>query len=59
MCFLQWLRKLNLQKMMMVCFYIAITEFILTSSITIWYAVVPAWDKGRLQHIITSAVWVI
>jgi len=44
---------------MMVHFYAAIIEFILTSSITIWYAAATAKDKGRLQRVIGSAEKVI
>ncbi|KAF7664711.1 hypothetical protein LDENG_00167710 [Lucifuga dentata] len=44
---------------MIVVFYPAITESILTSSITVWYAAATAKDKGRLQHIICSAERVI
>ena len=42
---------------MMVHFYSAIIESILTSSITVWYA--AARDKARLQRIIHSAEKVI
>jgi len=55
MNFLQQLKKFSLPKTMMVHFYTAIIEFILTFSITIWYAVATAKDKGRLQHVISSA----
>ena len=51
MYFLWQLRKFNLPKTMMVHFYTAITESILTSSITIWYDAATAKDKGRLQRI--------
>lgn len=56
---LRQLKKLNLQKPMMVNFYTTITESILTSSITIWYTVATAKDKGRLQCIIRCAEKVI
>uniref|UniRef100_A0A8C4DKS3 Reverse transcriptase domain-containing protein n=1 Tax=Dicentrarchus labrax TaxID=13489 RepID=A0A8C4DKS3_DICLA len=59
MYFLWQLKKFNLPKTMMVHFYTAILESILTSSITIWYAAATAKDKGRLQHIIRSAEKVI
>ena len=49
MYFLRQLKKFNLPKTMMVHFYTAIIESILTSSITIWYAAATAKDKGRLQ----------
>ena len=45
--------------MMMVHFYTAIIESILTSSITVWYAAATAKDKSRLQLIIHSAAKVI
>ncbi|KAF7658914.1 hypothetical protein LDENG_00005940 [Lucifuga dentata] len=44
---------------MMVLFYTAIMESILTSSITVWYAAATAKDKGRLRCIIHSAERVI
>ena len=47
--------KFNLPKTMMVHFYTAIIESILTSSITIWYIAATAKDKSRLQRIICSA----
>lgn len=46
MYFLQQLKKSNLPKKTMVHFYTAITEFILASSITIWYGASTAKDKG-------------
>ncbi len=52
-------RSSTCQKSMMVHFYTAIVESILTSSITIWYAAATAKDKGRLQCIIRSAEKVI
>ncbi|XP_077953556.1 uncharacterized protein LOC144390931 [Gasterosteus aculeatus] len=59
MFFLRQLKKLNLPKTMMVCFYKAIIESILCSSITVWYAAATAKDKGRLQRDIRSAERVI
>ena len=44
---------------MMVHFYTAIIESILTSLITIWYAAATAKDKSRLQRIIRTAEKVI
>ncbi len=44
---------------MLVHFYTAIVESILTSSITIWSAAATAKDKGRLQCIIHSTEKVI
>ncbi|XP_052001232.1 tubulin polyglutamylase TTLL5-like isoform X1 [Xyrauchen texanus] len=59
MYFLRQLKKFNLPKSMMVHFYTAIIESILTSSINIWYAATTAKDKGRLQLVIRSAEKVI
>ena len=59
MYFLRQLKKFNLPKTMMVHFYTAIIESILTSSITIWYTAATVKDKGRLQRIIRSAEKVI
>ena len=56
---LRQLKKFNLPKTMMVHFYTAIIESILTSSITIWYAAATAKDKSRLQCIIRTAEKVI
>ena len=51
MFLLQQLKKFNQPKTMMVHFYAAIMESILTSSITVWYAAATAEDKSRLQRI--------
>ena len=59
MYFLRQLKKFNLPKTMMVHFYTAIIESILTSSITIWYAAATAKDKSRLQRIMHTAEKVI
>ena len=59
MYFLWQLKKFNLPKTMMVHFYTAIIESILTSSITIWYATATAKDKSKLQCIIHTAEKVI
>ena len=59
MFFLRQLKKFNLPKTMMVHFYTAIIESILTSSITVWYTAATAKDKSRLQRIIRSAEKVI
>ena len=52
-------KKFNLQMAMMVHFYTAIVESILTWSITIWYAASTAKDKSRLQRISRSTENVI
>lgn len=59
MFFLRQLRKFNMPQKVMVEFYTAIIESILTSSITVWFAASTAKDKGRLQRIIRSAEKVI
>ncbi|XP_075911483.1 uncharacterized protein LOC142906815 [Petromyzon marinus] len=59
MYFLRQLKKFNLPKTMMVQFYTAIIESILTSSITVLYAAATAKDKSRLQRIIHTAEKVI
>ena len=59
MFFLRQLKKFNMPQKVMVEFYTAIIESILTSSITIWFAASTAKDKGRLQRIIRSAEKVI
>lgn len=56
--FLWQLKKFNLLKKVMVHFSTSIIEFILTSSITNWYAVATAKDKSRLC-VIRSAEKVI
>ncbi|KAK5854952.1 hypothetical protein PBY51_005100 [Eleginops maclovinus] len=50
MFFLGQLKRFNLPKTMMLNFYTAIIESILTSSITTRYAAATAKDQGRLQH---------
>ena len=59
MFFLRQLKRFNMPKKVMVEFYTAIIESILTSSITIWFAASTAKDKSRLQRIIRSAEKVI
>ena len=59
MYFLRQLKKFNLPKTMMVHFYTAIIESILTSSFIIFYAAATAKEKSRLQHIIRTAEKVI
>ena len=59
MYFLRQLKKFSLPKTMMVHFYAAIIESILTSSITIWYTTATVKDKGRQQYIIHTAEKVI
>ncbi|XP_053735365.1 uncharacterized protein LOC128767377 [Synchiropus splendidus] len=55
MFFLRQLRKLRLPTKLLVEFYTAIIQSILTSSITIWYNSATSRDKSRLQRIVRSA----
>src|SRR4029434_6091159 len=59
MNFLRLQKMFNLPKAMMVHFYTASVESILTSSITIWYAAATATDTSRLERVIRSAEKVI
>ncbi|KAK3568450.1 hypothetical protein QTP86_007299 [Hemibagrus guttatus] len=55
MYFLQQLKKFLLPVKMLVNFYTAIIESVLTSSITVWFAAATARDKAKLQRVIHSA----
>ncbi|CAL9695886.1 unnamed protein product [Knipowitschia caucasica] len=57
MYFLRQLRKAKLPAQMLVQFYTAIIESILTSSITVWFAGATVRDKQRLQRIVHSAAF--
>uniref|UniRef100_A0A8C6L2R7 Reverse transcriptase domain-containing protein n=1 Tax=Nothobranchius furzeri TaxID=105023 RepID=A0A8C6L2R7_NOTFU len=59
MYFLRQLKKDKLPAQIMVQFYTAIIESILTSSIAVWYAGATVRDKHRLQRIVRSAEKVI
>uniref|UniRef100_A0AAV2K2D8 Alkylated DNA repair protein AlkB homologue 8 N-terminal domain-containing protein n=1 Tax=Knipowitschia caucasica TaxID=637954 RepID=A0AAV2K2D8_KNICA len=59
MYFLRQLRKAKLPAQMLVQFYTAIIESILTSSVTVWFAGATVRDKQRLQRIVRSAEEVI
>ncbi|KAK3519461.1 hypothetical protein QTP70_029776 [Hemibagrus guttatus] len=59
MYFLRQLKKFLLPVKMLVNFYTAIIESILTSSITVWFAAATARDKAKLQHVIHSVEKVI
>ncbi|KAK3507045.1 hypothetical protein QTP70_001910 [Hemibagrus guttatus] len=59
MYFLRQLKKFLLPVKMLVNFYTAIIESILTSSITVWFAAATARDKAKLQRVIHSAEKVI
>ncbi|KAK3559074.1 hypothetical protein QTP86_002986 [Hemibagrus guttatus] len=59
MYFLRQLKKILLPVKMLVNFYTAIIESVLTSSITVWFAAATARDKAKLQRVIHSAEKVI
>uniref|UniRef100_A0AAV2KPK4 Alkylated DNA repair protein AlkB homologue 8 N-terminal domain-containing protein n=1 Tax=Knipowitschia caucasica TaxID=637954 RepID=A0AAV2KPK4_KNICA len=59
MYFLRQLRKAKLPAQMLVQFYTAIIDSILTSSVTVWFAGATVRDKQRLQRIVRSAEEVI
>ncbi|KAK3569915.1 hypothetical protein QTP86_007356 [Hemibagrus guttatus] len=59
MYFLRQLKKFLLPVKMLVNFYTAIIESVLTSSITVWFAAATARDKAKLQRVIHSAEKVI
>ncbi|KAK3515897.1 hypothetical protein QTP86_020857 [Hemibagrus guttatus] len=59
MYFLRQLKKFLLPVKMLVNFYTAIIESVLTSSITVWFAAATARDKAKLQRVIQSAEKVI
>ncbi|KAK3548750.1 hypothetical protein QTP70_020334, partial [Hemibagrus guttatus] len=54
MYFLRQLKTFLLPVKMWVNFYTAIIEYILTSSITVWFAAATARDKAKLQRVIHS-----
>ncbi|KAK3548381.1 hypothetical protein QTP70_012138 [Hemibagrus guttatus] len=59
MYFLRQLKKFLLPVKMLVNFYTAIIESVLTSSITVWFAAATARVKAKLQRVIHSAEKVI
>ncbi|KAK3529297.1 hypothetical protein QTP70_027733 [Hemibagrus guttatus] len=59
MYFLWQLKKFLLPVKMLVNFYTAIIESVLTSSITVWFAAATARDKAKLQRVIHSTEKVI
>ncbi|KAK3537985.1 hypothetical protein QTP70_026510, partial [Hemibagrus guttatus] len=59
MYFPRQLKKFLLPVKMLVNFYTAIIESVLTSSITVWFAAATARDKAKLQRVIHSAEKVI
>ncbi|KAK3562224.1 hypothetical protein QTP86_031027, partial [Hemibagrus guttatus] len=59
MYFLRQLKKFLLPVKMLVNFYTAIIESILTSYIMVWFAAATARDKAKLQRVIHSAEKVV
>ena len=59
MYFLRQLRKFHMTQRMMVQFYTAIIESILTTSIIIWFPYSTVKDRAKLQRVIRSAERVI
>ncbi|KAK3532636.1 hypothetical protein QTP86_027367 [Hemibagrus guttatus] len=55
MYFLRQLKTFLLPVKMLVNFYTAIIESVLTSSITVWFAAATARDKAKLQRVVHSA----
>ena len=55
MYFLRQLRKFRLSQSMMVKFYTAIIESILTLSITVWFPTAMVKDNTRVERVIRSA----
>ena len=53
--FLRQLRRLKLPAKLLVQFYSATIQSILTSSITVWFAASTSRDKQRLQRIVRTA----
>ena len=55
MYFLRQLRKFRLSKTMMVQFYTAIIESVLSLSVTIWFPAATVKDKARVEWVIRAA----
>ncbi|KAI4903266.1 hypothetical protein NFI96_001570, partial [Prochilodus magdalenae] len=55
MFFLRQLKKFNLPQTLMIQFYTAIVESILTASITIWFGSSTSQERTKLQRIIRTA----
>ena len=55
MYFLRQLKKFKLSKSMMVQFYTAIIESILTLSVIIWFPAATVKDKARVERVIRAA----
>ncbi|KAI4882647.1 hypothetical protein NFI96_005649, partial [Prochilodus magdalenae] len=59
MFFLRQLKKFNLPQTLMIQFYTAIMESILTASITIWFGSSTSQERTKLQRIIRTAERII
>ncbi|KAI4875517.1 hypothetical protein NFI96_009698 [Prochilodus magdalenae] len=59
MFFLRQLKKFNLPQTLMIQFYTAIIESILTASITIWFGSSTSQERTKLQRIIRTAERII
>ncbi|KAI4903318.1 hypothetical protein NFI96_001962 [Prochilodus magdalenae] len=59
MFFLRQLKKFNLPQTLMIQFYTAIIESILTASITIWFGSSTSQERTKLQRIISTAERII
>lgn len=57
--FLRQLRKFHLPRTLLVNFYTAIIESIITLAITVWFPAAMSKDKAKLQRVIRSAEKVI
>ncbi|KAI4896239.1 hypothetical protein NFI96_010233 [Prochilodus magdalenae] len=55
MFFLRQLKKFNLPQTLMIQFYTAIIESILTASITIWFGSSTSQERTKLQRVIRTA----
>lgn len=53
--FLQQLRKLNVHQLVLIRFYPAIKELVLTTSITVWFPSASSSCKARMQRVVHSA----
>ncbi|KAI4904345.1 hypothetical protein NFI96_009497 [Prochilodus magdalenae] len=59
MFFLRQLKKFNLPQTLMIQFYTAIIESVLTTSITIWFGSSISQERTKLRHIIRTAERII
>ena len=59
MFFLRKLRKFKLNQAILVQFYRAVIESVLTFSITVWYGNASMQDKSKLQRVVTVAEKII